>query len=53
MESSKKYTVFVGKKAEKFLNTLPEPYFSAITIGWCFKKYDTTLDIPIIDIKES
>ena len=21
--------------------------------GWCFKKYDTTLDIPIIDIKES
>ena len=22
-------------------------------IGWCFKKYDTTLDVPIIDIKES
>ena len=21
--------------------------------GWCFKKYDTTLDVPIIDIKES
>ena len=20
---------------------------------WCFKKYDTTLDVPIIDIKES
>ena len=33
MESSKKYTVFVGKKVEKFLNTLPEPYFSAITIA--------------------
>ena len=22
-------------------------------IRWCFKKYDTTLDVPIIDIKES
>ncbi len=33
MESSNKYTVFVGKKAEKFLNILPEPYFSTITIA--------------------
>ena len=24
-----------------------------IILGWCFKKYDTTLDVPIIDIKES
>jgi len=24
-----------------------------ILFGWCFKKYDTTLDVPIIDIKES
>ena len=24
-----------------------------INNGWCFKKYDTTLDVPIIDIKES
>lgn len=23
------------------------------TFWWCFKKYDTTLDVPIIDIKES
>ena len=23
------------------------------TLRWCFKKYDTTLDVPIIDIKES
>ena len=27
------------------------PYDEAF--GWCFKKYDTTLDVPIIDIKES
>ena len=24
-----------------------------LLIGWCFKKYDTTLNVPIIDIKES
>ena len=24
-----------------------------IIFWWCFKKYDTTLDVPIIDIKES
>ena len=24
-----------------------------IKFWWCFKKYDTTLDVPIIDIKES
>ena len=27
--------------------------FNTKKIGWCFKKYDTTLDVPIIDIKES
>ena len=26
---------------------------NVIKNGWCFKKYDTTLDVPIIDIKES
>jgi len=28
----------------------PALYFK---FRWCFKKYDTTLDVPIIDIKES
>ena len=29
------------------------PSESPMKIWWCFKKYDTTLDVPIIDIKES
>ena len=27
--------------------------FKNFNFRWCFKKYDTTLDVPIIDIKES
>ena len=34
--------------------TIPGRYEAYINdIWWCFKKYDTTLDVPIIDIKES
>jgi addiction module toxin, relE/stbE family len=30
MEYPKKYTILIGKKAEKFLETLSEPYYSNI-----------------------
>ena len=28
-------------------------YIDGFNFWWCFKKYDTTLNVPIIDIKES
>ena len=30
-----------------------ESVYERFNYRWCFKKYDTTLDVPIIDIKES
>lgn len=41
--------LILNARSLKFLQNLP------ITkeIWWCFKKYDTTLNVPIIDIKES
>ena len=45
------YAEFVAKAQALGIQTVPIIFEKEFR--WCFKKYDTTLDVPIIDIKES
>ena len=44
---------FIGTNYKRLRITFTSIKKSEKNKGWCFKKYDTTLDVPIIDIKES
>ena len=53
LDSKKSISISASEEGEILLFSIVNYWKDKNNIRWCYKKYDTDLDISIIDVKES